>query len=246
MSVNLETTDGISVVALDWPVKRNALGPEEANELADALESLQSQQVVVLRGNGPAFCAGGDLLAISTIAEMGSAVVREMVYSGFQRIARSLRRLSAVTIAAIDGPAVGAGVDLAMLCDLRYVGSGGWFLQGWLSLGLVPGMGGNWMIRSVAGSGVAWEFATSSERWDGPKLDRHGLAINVEGSAFEAAMSRAVQLTKTDQNAISGYLALLRDREEEFEGHLEQCATLQADLLASDRFLTLARKQLQR
>ena len=201
---------------------------------------------MVVRGNGPAFCAGGDLAAISAIAEQGSTAVRKMVYSGFQRIARSLRRLSAVTIAAIDGPAVGAGVDLAMLCDVRYVGPEGWFLQGWLSLGLVPGMGGNWMIRSAAGSAVAWEFATSLERWDGRLLERHGLATRVEGSAFESAVSRARQLAKTDQDAISGYVALLRGDQREFEEHLEHCATLQAKLLASDRFLDMARKRLKK
>lgn len=244
MSITLDMIDsGIAVVALDWPSKRNALGPNEAGELADVLEDLRMPQVIVLKANGPAFCAGGDLAAISAIAEHGPAAVREMVYNAFQRISRALRRSEAVTMAAVDGPAVGAGVDLAMLCDIRYVGPQGWFLQGWLSLGLIPGMGGSWLMRHAAGSAVAWQFATSTVRWDGRRLEARGLAIHVEGSAFAAALEHAQQVASTDPKAISGYASLLRGDQREFDEHLEQCAGLQADLLTSERFLEIARQR---
>jgi enoyl-CoA hydratase len=245
MSIAVEMIDGgIAVVALDWPSKRNALGPNEAGELADVFEDLREPEVIVLKGNGPAFCAGGDLAAISAIAEQGPTAVREMVYSAFQRISRALRRSEAVTMVAVDGPAVGAGVDLAMLCDVRYVGPRGWFLQGWLALGLVPGMGGSWLMRNAAGSSVAWQFATSTARWDGRQLEARGLAMHVEGSAFDAALEHARQVASADPMAISGYAALLRGDQREFDEHLEQCARFQADLLTSDRFSEMARQRL--
>jgi enoyl-CoA hydratase/carnithine racemase len=245
MSITLEAIDdGIAVVTLDWASKRNALGPDEADEVADLLEGLHLPKVIVLKANGPAFCAGGDLAAIAAIADQGAMAVREMVYRSFQRISRALRRSQAVTMAAVDGPAVGAGVDLAMLCDIRYVGSQGWFLQGWFALGLVPGMGGSWLIRKAAGDSVAWQFATSTERWDGQRLQKGGLAIEVQGSAFDAALEHARQVAKTDAKTISGYAALLRDDHEGFEQHLEQCAILQSELLASSNFLNMARSRL--
>jgi enoyl-CoA hydratase len=245
MSIAVEMIDDlVAVVTLDWPSKRNALGPNEAGQLADVLEELRESKVTILKGNGSAFCAGGDLAAISAVADHGASAVREMVYSAFQRISRALWRSEAVTMAAVDGPAVGAGVDLAMLCDMRYVGSQGWFLQGWLALGLVPGMGGAWLMRNAAGSAVAWQFATSTARWDGPRLEAVGLATHVEGSAFDVALEHARQVACAEPKATSAYAALLRGDQREFDEHLEQCATLQADLLTSARFMEMARQRL--
>lgn len=141
--VNVESlADGVVAVTLAWPRRRNALGPAEAGLLADAIEGLHEAQVVVLRAAGPAFCAGGDLRAILRLAADGDDAVRNAIYAEYQRLARAVVGFDGLSIAAIDGPAIGLGADLALMCDVRLAGSEAWFLQGWARLGLIPGTGG--------------------------------------------------------------------------------------------------------
>lgn len=232
--------DEVAAVTLAWPERRNAIGPKEALELAAALEDVRSARVVLLLAEGPAFCAGGDLDAIAALAREGPDAVREAIYGAFHAAARALWRLPGISIAGVDGPAVGLGADLALLCNLRLVGTGGWLDQGWARLGLIPGTGGAWLVQSLAGTGTAWDFVTSAGTpWDGPALERRGLATAVDGSAAEAARERARRIARWPADTAGAYRSLLEPRAEPYEDHLARCLEFQTNLLTSDAFLQL-------
>lgn len=234
-------SDGVAVVTLAWPERRNALGPEQALELAGALDRAGSARAVVLLADGPAFCAGGDLDAISELARQGREAVRDAIYSAFHAAALALWELPGVSIAAVDGPAVGLGADLALLCNMRFVGAGGWLDQGWSRLGLIPGTGGAWLLQSIAGAGTAWDFVTSAgSPWDGPKLERRGLAISVEGSAADAALERAGVIARWPAATVHAYRSLLQPTGEGYREHLARCLEHQTSLITSGEFLALA------
>src|SRR5439155_6126032 len=138
-----------AVVTMSWPEQRNALGPEEATQVADALRQAASDTGVagvVLTGEG-AFCAGGNLKAASTRVEMPPEERRTLVYGAFQGLIGALVSLPVPTVAAVDGPAVGMGLDLALACDSRFIGPEGWVSQGWGRMSLVPATGGVLLLQ---------------------------------------------------------------------------------------------------
>src|SRR5262245_47905659 len=113
MPVRVEwEADGIASVVLAWPERRNALGPVQASEVAAALREAGEARAVILRAEGPAFCAGGDLDAIAALASRGPEAVRTALYDAFHAMARAIRGLRGISIAAVDGGAVGLGADL--------------------------------------------------------------------------------------------------------------------------------------
>jgi enoyl-CoA hydratase/carnithine racemase len=235
--------EDLATVTLAWPERRNALGPDEALELAAALESVTSARSVVLLGDGAAFCAGGDLDAITVLARQGRDAVRTAIYGAFHVLARALWKMPGITIAAVDGPAIGLGADLALLCNLRLVGSQGRLDQGWARLGLIPGTGGAWLVQRLAGVATAWDFITSAgSPWDGPALERRGLASSVEGSAAEAAIGRARRIARWPSETVQAYQALMQPAMEGYEEHLDLCLEAQTALLTGPAFLALAER----
>ena len=121
-----------AVVILDWPDQRNALGPDESRELSDAVGGAVTPGVcgLVLTGNG-AFCAGGNLRGAVERSDLDPSERRQVVYAAYQGVVRALIDCPVPTVAAVDGPAVGMGFDLALACDSRFVGPDGWCQQGW-------------------------------------------------------------------------------------------------------------------
>jgi len=132
MGVITELAGPAALVVLDWPQRRNALGPDEANEVAAALRAAAGQpdvRGIVLTGNG-AFCAGGDLGGMVARADMPPEERRALVYGAYQGLIRTLVELPVPTVAAVDGPAVGMGFDIALACDSRFIGPDGWLHTG--------------------------------------------------------------------------------------------------------------------
>ncbi|XVQ06394.1 enoyl-CoA hydratase-related protein [Spirillospora sp. CA-255316] len=142
--------EGVGVLTLDAPERRNALTPELVSDIvaaADWLESREDVNVVIVTGAGSAFCAGA---ALSELDSANTSVLQGM-YRAFLRI-HDLRK---PTIAAVNGPAVGAGLNLAMACDLRVVSDDAVLDSRFLRLGLHPGGGASWLLRRVAGEELA-------------------------------------------------------------------------------------------
>src|SRR5688500_374040 len=124
MGVRIERDGPVATVVLDWPEQRNALDPANADEIQAAVRPVANDEDtcgVVLTGEG-AFCAGGNLKGAQERAAMTPEERRAMITRSFQGIIRTLLELPVPTVAAIDGPAVGMGFDIALACDSRLVG----------------------------------------------------------------------------------------------------------------------------
>src|SRR5690606_10735426 len=131
------------------------------------LESDGTTRAVVLTGSGSAFCAGADLTQLGEAREEG--LLR--IYEGFLRVARS----PLPTVAAVNGPAVGAGMNLALACDLRVAGTSARFDTRFVDLGIHPGGGHTWMLRRLVGPQTAAAMLLFGERLDGPAAEAAGL-----------------------------------------------------------------------
>jgi enoyl-CoA hydratase len=175
----LEHRDGVALLTLDAPQRRNALTVAMAEELIAACETLDADAsvgAVVVRGAGGYFCAGGDR---ATLAEAGNDPAEAERYAGMTTIYRSFARvgeLQAPTIAAVTGGAVGAGLNLALATDLRVVAEDAVLLSGFLPIGLHPGGGHTALLGRLGSREAASALTLFGERVTGAQAVRHGLA----------------------------------------------------------------------
>ena len=152
-------SSGVVLITLQRPEQRNALTADLAAELRSAVAEAASQalaRVVVVTGAGSAFCAGADLGALTAGAE--TPAERRGLLAGYYRAFLDLRELPIPTIAAVNGPAVGAGLNLALSCDLRILAEGARLAAPFLRLGIHPGGGCSWLATRIAGTAAAREL----------------------------------------------------------------------------------------
>jgi len=142
-----EAYPGVATVRLNQPERRNALSAEVVADLVAAFDRIESDSAlgaVVVTGAPPAFCAGGSLSDLENLETTDDALA---IYEGFLRV----RRSPLPTIAAVNGAAVGAGLNLAISCDLLLASNDARFDARFLDLGLHPGGGSTWLLREAAG-----------------------------------------------------------------------------------------------
>ena len=165
-----EVSDGIATLTLNNPQERNSMTADMVAEIVTAMDAAESDpnvRVVIVTGTPPAFCAGANL---GNLAE----ATRESllgIYEGFLRVARS----PLPTIAAVNGAAVGAGMNLALGCDVRIAAKSAKFDSRFLQLGLHPGGGNTWMQLRIAGMQTAMASVVFGEVLDGEAALRAGL-----------------------------------------------------------------------
>lgn len=166
-----EINDGVARLTLNNPDERNTMTAPMVEAIVaamDAFEADESVGAVVVTGAGTAFCAGANLGNLQTATRESLA----KVYEGFLRIARS----PLPTLAAVNGPAVGAGMNLALGCDVRIAAVRAKFDTRFLQIGLHPGGGHTWMQRRIVGQQGAMAAVVFSQVLDGPEAERVGLA----------------------------------------------------------------------
>ncbi|HEX4822209.1 MAG TPA: enoyl-CoA hydratase [Acidimicrobiales bacterium] len=165
-----EVVDGVAIVTLNDPERRNALNLEMVDEIVetfDRLEADTSVGSVVVTGTAPAFCAGADLGHLGGSQKTGL----RSVYEGFLRVGRS----PLPTLAAVNGAAVGAGMNLALVCDVRIAARRAKFDTRFLQLGLHPGGGHTWMYRRITGPQAVFATVIFGEILNGEEAERIGL-----------------------------------------------------------------------
>ena len=229
---------GVIIVTMNWPEKRNALGPEDTREVGDALAAAGASAAVgvVLTGNG-AFCAGGDLAQFAALsASVSIADLRHRIYENVHSVLRSIKACPVPVAAAVDGPAVGLGLDYAVACDLCFVGSRGWFQQGWAIPGLIHGAGGSGFIQRSSGTQATWRLVAEQERLDGAAAAALGLAEAVDGAAIDAAVARLAGLGGLPRPTLEAYVDLLRGERWPSDEFFGRCADYQAQFIGSQAF----------
>jgi enoyl-CoA hydratase len=185
--VRVEQHERVAVVTLDDPERRNALNRAMVEEIVAAFDRLEADDgvgAVVVTGEPPAFCAGADLgnLAEATRESLGG------IYEGFLRVGRS----SLPTVAAVNGAAVGAGMNLALVCDVRLAARRARFDTRFLDLGLHPGGGHTWMLRNAVGPHHAAAMVLFGQVLDGEAAERAGLVWECVDD--DALLSRAIEM----------------------------------------------------
>ena len=166
-----DIADGVATLTLNNPEERNTLTAPMVAQIVEAMDAFEADESVgalVVTGTPPAFCAGANLgnLAEATGESLGT------IYEGFLRIARS--RLP--TVAAVNGAAVGAGMNLALGCDVRLVAENAKLDTRFLQLGIHPGGGHTWMLRRIVGPQAAMAAVVFGQVFDGAEAERIGLA----------------------------------------------------------------------
>lgn len=168
--LEVAVTDRVATVVLNDPARRNALDLDLVADIAAAFDDLESSDqvgAVVVTGAAPAFCAGADLGHLGTAAEEGLLAI----YEGFLRVLRC----PLPTVAAVNGPAVGAGMNLALACDVRVASRSARFDTRFLQLGLHPGGGHTHMLKQAVGPAAAAALVLLGEVVDGSEALRLGL-----------------------------------------------------------------------
>lgn len=168
--VQTSIRDGVATLTLDNPGERNTLTAAMVTEIVAAMDTIEADESVgalVVTGAPPAFCAGANLgnLAEATGDSLGT------IYEGFLRIARS----PLPTLAAVNGAAVGAGMNLALGCDVRLAARRARFDTRFLQLGIHPGGGHTWMLRRIVGPQTAMATVVFGQVVDGAEAERLGL-----------------------------------------------------------------------
>lgn len=192
--------EGVRILTLNDPDRRNALSPALQAQLRDAVDAIAADsaaRVLVVSGNGPAFSAGADLPAVFGQLDRDVSEIRaglRTIYDSFLRV----RRLEIPAIAAVNGAAVGAGVNLAMSCDVRIAGPRARFGVTFTKLGLHPGGGCTYFLTQTLGRQRAMALILGGELVDADEALRLGLVLEVATDPLSRALEIAGQWAAVD------------------------------------------------
>jgi enoyl-CoA hydratase/carnithine racemase len=224
---------------LDLPEARNPIsGAAMIDALVDAARRANRDatvRAVVITGAGPAFSAGGNVKDMATGSGLfgHSPTGQRAAYrDGIQQIPRSLADCEVPLIAAVNGPAVGAGCDLALMCDLRVASTNAFFAENFVMLGLVPGDGGAWFLSRAVGAVRAAEMILTGKRIDAATALEWGLvnAVVPPESLLPAAYELAGQIAANPPHAVRMAKRLLHEARHgaSLEAVLDLSAAMQA------------------
>ncbi|WP_212645581.1 crotonase/enoyl-CoA hydratase family protein [Delftia sp. PE138] len=183
--LNIERDGAIWTLTMNQPETRNALtgntAVEEFVQVCDEIRRDASVKAVILTGAGPIFSSGGNVKDMQRFFDdaLTPDAIREEYRQGIQRIPRALTQLDVPVICAINGPAIGAGLDLTCMCDIRIASETATFAESFVRVGIVPGDGGAWLLPRAVGRAKAAEMAFTGEAIDAQEALACGLVSRV-------------------------------------------------------------------
>jgi enoyl-CoA hydratase/carnithine racemase len=232
------TRDGaVLTLTMSQPATRNALtGNTAVDEFVQACEEIRqdrSVRVVILTGEGPVFSSGGNVKNMQRYYEqkLSPEVIREEYRNGIQRLPRALWNLDVPLIAAVNGPAIGAGLDLTCMCDIRIASDNATFAESFVRVGIVPGDGGAWLLPRAVGRAKAAEMAFTGEALSAQEALACGLVSRVVASEalMETALTIARKIAANPGGVLRMTKRLLREGESaSLDSLLEISASYQA------------------
>lgn len=181
--------DHIATLTLNRPEKKNAFTDDMLKRWRECLVEAQgddSVRVIVVTGAGDAFCSGGDLGRRTSEAASAPPTVlqrKQRLANGTHRVALTMQEIDKPVIAAVNGAAVGAGMDMALMCDIRVAARSARFSEGYIRVGLVPGNGGCYFLPRIVGTAQALELLWTADFLDAEQAEKIGLVNHVYGDA---------------------------------------------------------------
>ena len=191
--VRLEHDGGRWTLVLDDPDRRNSIDAQMREDLARAVDTVAADagaRALIVTGAGSSFCAGADLPAVFGDSSRSVAEIRRDLHEVYDSFLR-LRALPIPTIAAVNGPAVGAGLNLAMSCDVRVAGPAASFAATFSRIGLHPGGGCTWFLVQALGPAKALAMLLDGGSVTGPEAVGAGLAVALADDPLAAAVTMA-------------------------------------------------------
>lgn len=234
----IERRGHVAILTFNRPEARNPLGAEgDGDEVTEACEAINRDpgiRCVVFTGAGSAFSAGGDVKAMQqrtgTFAGPPTEI-RQRYRKNIHRIMRAIYELEVPSIAAVNGPAIGLGCDVACLADIRIASENAKFGVTFLKIGLIPGDGGAWILPRVIGMSRASELLFSGDVIDAATAEQWGLVSRVvpQADLLETAIARAEDIARQPPHALRLAKMLLRHgTNASYETVLDMSATAQA------------------
>lgn len=229
---------GIVTITLNRPEMRNPISDEEMIEALLAavarLDADMGVRVAIITGAGSAFSSGGNLRKMGESGGLNdklAAQTRRNYKLGIQRIPLAFEALEVPVIAAVNGPAIGAGCDLALMCDMRIAGESARFAESFVKVGIVPGDGGAWLLPRVVGFSKACEMAFTGDPVDASEALACGLVSKVvpDAELMAAARGLAKRVAANPPHVVRMTKRLLREgRSVKLDTLLELSAAMQA------------------
>ncbi len=235
-----EKEGNVAVLTLNQPETRNALTDidlvEAVVEFCEAANQDMDIRALIVTGAGPVFSSGGNIKhmrdKIGTFK--GDAdEVRENYRAGIQRIPLAFHNLDVPSIAAVNGPAYGAGFDLTLMCDIRIASNTAIFAENFVKVGIIPGDGGAWFLPRVVGLPRALEMTLTGEPIDAAQAEAWGLVSRVvePGELMAAAKELAHRIAANPPQALRWAKQLLREGQQlELDALLEMAGAFQGKL----------------
>ncbi|MDX1447938.1 MAG: enoyl-CoA hydratase-related protein [Acidimicrobiia bacterium] len=231
-------------LTLARPEIRNALTDEAfLDEIIDAVSAAESNEqatVLAIDAEGKAFSAGGNLKDMATGSGMFAGdpeILNENYRRSIQRLTRTLASTDLVMIAAVDGPAVGAGFDLVLWCDLRIGSPRARFAHTFVDLGIIPGDGGAWILPRVVGAQRAAELCFTARTIDASEARDYGILLEIvdEAEVASRVQELAEEIASKPAHSLRLTKRLLRQaRTMDLDGFLDLTAALQAIAHSTD------------
>jgi enoyl-CoA hydratase len=212
MTLHVEHRDRVQVLTLDDPDRRNALSASMVDEIVAAVEAAEVDDgtgAIVVTGAAPAFCSGADTSNLRALGDddgSDSGSVRS-IYDGFLAV----RDCTLPTVAAVNGPAVGAGFNLALCCDVRLAGESARFDSRFMTIGIHPGGGHTWMLDRAVGPQAAAAMVLFGERIEGRRAAELGLAWRCvpDTELLDAAVGLATRAASAPRDLLRAVKASL-------------------------------------
>jgi enoyl-CoA hydratase/carnithine racemase len=214
-----EISGAIATITLNLPDRRNPISEDATIEALLAavgrVDRDAGVRAAILTGAGPAFSTGGDLRQMATPGGLGvgePAETRRQYAHGIQRLPLAFEALQVPVIAAVNGPAIGAGCDLACMCDIRIAAESARFAESFVKVGLIPGDGGAWLLPRVVGFSKACEMALTGDLLDARQALACGLVSQVVPASelMPAARAVAERIAANPPHAVRATKRLLR------------------------------------
>jgi enoyl-CoA hydratase/carnithine racemase len=224
------TEEGIATITIDRPEAYNAFTRTTIFELNDAIRRAENDDGVyamVVTGAGDGFCSGADVTRMPDWEEMGVEEYAGYLW-GVQNVVRQLRAAATPSVAAVNGPAIGAGCDFALACDVRVVGPDAILREGFVRVGLVPGDGGAWLLPRLVGEAKAKEYLLTGRDITPADAVEMGLAVEEADPALEGALDLAAEVRDLPALAVQ-HTNRLTDPDQSFAEYCERAIEYQWD-----------------
>jgi enoyl-CoA hydratase/carnithine racemase len=233
-----ERTGAVETWTLNRPETRNAITDEESvvaiEEFVAAVNADHGVRAVVVTGAGSAFSSGGNVKHMRDREGMFAgtpAAIRQGYRHGVQRIPRAMAALEVPAIAAVNGPAVGAGCDLTLMCDIRIASERAVFAESFVKVGLIPGDGGAWLLPRAVGASRAAEMSFTGDSIDAATALAWGLVSRVVApdDLLAVAHDLANRIAASPAHVLRMTKSLLRQSQQlSLDAALELAAGMQA------------------